>query len=99
MAQAGFAAELYLPNGGSEGFAAVAERTRAATDAMAHEGIPIRYRGAILLTDDETCFCFFDAPSAAVIREASERADVVFDRVVPATADGIPSTPTPGKDS
>lgn len=88
MTRAGFAAELYLPRGGTDDFDAVSERARAAADAMAREGVPIRYRGSVLLTEDETCFCFFDAASAAVVREASERADVEFDRVLPAKADG-----------
>jgi hypothetical protein len=90
MTQAGFAAEVYLPREGPDGFPAVALRSRAAAREMALEGIPISYRGAVLLAEDEMCFFLFDAPSAEVVREASRRAGVPFDRVVAADADAAP---------
>lgn len=98
MARASFAAELYLPGNGPEPFSSVADRARAAADEMASEGLDIRYRGAVLLTEDETCFCFFDAPSEDEIREASRRASVSFDRVVLAAADDVPANPIERKD-
>lgn len=90
MPRASFAAELYLPSAGPDRFPAIADRARAAADEMASEGYGIRYRGAVLLTEDETCFCFFEAQSEDEIREASRRAEVTFDRIVPAAAYGVP---------
>jgi hypothetical protein len=95
MPRASFAAELYLPSAGPDCFPAIADRARAAADEMASEGYEIHYRGAVLLTEDETCFCFFEARSEDEIREASRRAAVPFDRIVP--ADGVPPVLSPAR--
>ena len=45
-------------------------------------GEAIRYIGSLALLDDEICFHIFEAPSAAALVEAIERAELEHDRVV-----------------
>lgn len=73
--------ELYLPGGASD-CAGVATRARTAAEAMASEGIPIRFVRSILVPDDEICFCLYEAPSAQAVTEAATRAALVFERIV-----------------
>lgn len=82
MAVTGFVVELYLPKHGHEGLAELAGRARAAADELTREGAPVRYRGAVLLPDEDTCFCLYEAASAAVVVEASRRASIRVDRIV-----------------
>jgi hypothetical protein len=87
METTGYVAELYLPRPGGRRLAELSRRARAAVEEMAQEGTPIRFRGAVLLSDDETCFCLYEAASADAVREASRRAAMSVDRVVPAVTE------------
>ena len=75
--------ELYLPDAASDG-AGVATRAQAAAEAMASEGIGVRFLRSILVPEDEICFCLYEAPSAHVVTEAATRAALQFERVVEA---------------
>jgi len=75
--------ELYLPGAASDG-AGVATRAQAAAEAMASEGIAVRFLRSILVPEDEICFCLYEAPSAHVVTEAATRAALLFDRVLEA---------------
>jgi hypothetical protein len=44
----------------------------------------VRYLGSTIVLEDEACFCQFDASSVAAVTEANRRADLPFDRIVPA---------------
>lgn len=93
MDTTGYVAELYLPRPGGRRLAELSRRARSAVEEMAREGTPIRFRGAVLLPDDETCFCLYEASSAEVVVEASRRAEIAVDRVVRAeTESGIPTS-------
>lgn len=75
--------ELYLPGAVSE-CAGVVARARSAAAQMASEGIAVRFVRAILVPEDESCFCLYEAPSAQAATEAVTRAALPFERVVPA---------------
>ncbi len=55
----------------------VRERTRSL------EGVS--YRGSMLVPEDEVVFCFFEGASADAVRNAAERANVPFARIVEST--------------
>jgi hypothetical protein len=77
--------ELYLSRAGSDGADGAAERARSAAEAMAREGLPVRWLRTIFVPEDETCFYLFEAGSAEVVRAAGERAEIAFDRVLEAS--------------
>lgn len=92
MHTTGYVAELYLPRRGDRALAELTRRARAAVDEMAREGTLISFRGAVLLPDDETCFCLYEASSAEEVVEVSRRADIPVDRVTRAeTESGAPA--------
>jgi hypothetical protein len=78
----GYAVELYAPSQSAVGDDVL--RVRATTEAMAREGTPVRYLRSLLLCDDETCFLYFEAPSAEAVGEASRRARLRYVRIVEA---------------
>ena len=48
------------------------------------EGSVVRYLGSAIVLRDEACFCQFEGSSVADVAEANRRADLSFDRIVPA---------------
>jgi hypothetical protein len=56
--------------------------------------VHVRYLGSILMAEDEVVLCQFEGTSAAV-REAAERAQIPFERIVEAFR---PSTRTADRD-
>lgn len=50
---------------------------------------PVRYRGSMLVPEDEVVFCFFDGPSATAVEAAARDAGIPFARIVEST--GLPS--------
>jgi hypothetical protein len=48
----------------------------------------VRYRGSMLMPDDEVGFCFFDGPSATAVEAAARDAEIPFARIVEST--GLP---------
>ena len=55
----------------------------AAGQASQH-GAPVRFLGAILVADEETCFWLYQAPSAGAVRAAMTRALLRPERIAPA---------------
>lgn len=76
--------EHYLPGATPEGFRATAVRLRSVAATMTSDGLPIRYRQAILVPSDEAAFCMFEAASMDVIAQLYSRAGIAFDRIVDA---------------
>jgi hypothetical protein len=68
---------------------------RAAMIATAGQGCAtkVRYRGSMLMHEDEVVLCFFDGPSAAAVEAAARRAGIPFARIVEST--GVPSHGAP----
>jgi len=83
-----YLAELYLPKGAASEVASATARARAAAaEAEAEEeGMPIRCLRSIFVPEDETWFLLYDAPTAAAVRRAVERAHLTCARVVEAVA-------------
>jgi hypothetical protein len=79
-----FLVEVYLPRSRAHEARATGRRARAAAEALAHEGVPIRYIRTTYLPDDETCFHAFKAASTDAVEEASRRAELGRVRIVPA---------------
>jgi hypothetical protein len=48
------------------------------------EGSVVRYLGSAIVLEDDACFCQFEGSSVADVAEANRRADLSFDRIVPA---------------
>ena len=53
-------------------------------EELREEGLAVRYLGSTIVLQDEACFCQFEASSVTVVTEANRRADLPFDRIVPA---------------
>jgi hypothetical protein len=47
-------------------------------------GVSVRFAGAIVVPDDETCLCLYQAPSAAAVCEAMTRARLQPERITQA---------------
>ena len=77
--------ERILPNFTVEQFKAAAARAKVTTAEMSEEGTPIRYMRSFFIPGEEKCFCLFEGPSAELVRQANDRAQLPYERVV----DGI----------
>jgi hypothetical protein len=79
-----FLAETYAPRGapGTPGPSA-ADVARAA-DQASRPGIAVRFLGAVVVPEEETCFCLYQAPSAAAVRAAMTGARLRPERITPA---------------
>ena len=75
--------ELYLPNArmSCDGILA---RARRGAEQLTTEGISVRFLRSILVPQDETCFCLYEAASPAAVGEAGKRAGLEFERIVEA---------------
>jgi hypothetical protein len=68
--------ERYLHAACPAALAALADTTRAAVDAVRAKGGKIAYLGSVLIPEDETCFCMFEADSLASVASVNARLDV-----------------------
>jgi hypothetical protein len=85
-----FLVECFVPGVQRRDVEAAAMRARAATRDLQADGRVIEYVSAILLPSDEVVLHLFRADSREVVRVASERAQVVFERMTDAVVvDGI----------
>ena len=76
--------ERYLPGITSEELAAARARLRLATADLAAAGERVRYLGSTFVPQEESCFCQFDAASAAVVDRLCRRARVPYARIAEA---------------
>jgi hypothetical protein len=87
--------ERYLPGFTPEQLAAAAGAAKRVTAEMTQQGTPIRYLRSTFLPGEEKCFCLFDGPSADMVKQANERAQLPFERVVEAlhvASEDLPSS-------
>lgn len=68
--------ERYLHAASAAVLAALADATRAAVDDVRAEGGKITYLGSVLIQQDETCFCMFEADSMTSVASVNARIDV-----------------------
>jgi hypothetical protein len=74
--------ESYHPQGRSGELPEAAARARRAAQGLWAEGKRVRYLRSALLPGDELCLHLFEADSATLVSEASERAGISPERVV-----------------
>jgi hypothetical protein len=79
---AGYLVERYLAGLTAADVHAAIRRTRAVAEAMAAEGIPIRYLTSAFIPEEEACFCQFDAPSRDAVAAANDRAAFPYARIL-----------------
>lgn len=78
--------ERYVPGVPGPEIERALVRLGPVTEKMRSEGTVVRWRGSMVVPQDDACFCHFDAPSEAEVAEANRRARIAFDRIVPAVA-------------
>ena len=91
---ASFVAECFWPGVLAADLDALDRRARKGVADLARGGLHVRYLGSILMAEDEVVLCQFEGTAAAV-REAAERAQIPFERIVEAFR---PSTRTADRD-
>lgn len=83
-----FLAESYLARSRVHELAATSERARAALDALARNGIAVRYLHSTFVPEDELCLHVLEAPSLTIAKDALRRAEITFERLVEAVEGG-----------
>jgi hypothetical protein len=87
--------ELYASRRDESAVAEAAARACAAAEALAREGKHVHYLRSIFVPEDEVCFNLYEAQDAEVTGEASLRAEIPYERIMPAvTFDRGESDPT-----
>jgi hypothetical protein len=77
--------ERYWPGVTSELLLKALNRGRRVMEQMSLEGTPLRDVTSILISREEVVFSVYEGPSAAVVRQFNERADIPVSRIVEAT--------------
>ena len=77
-----YVAERYLPGGTWEQVLDAARRVKRSAAELAAAGTPVRYLRSTFLPTDETCCCLFQAPSEDAVKQANDRAQLPYDRIV-----------------
>ena len=77
-----FLVERYWPGVSTAEVERVAQRNSAVAAELRRRGVDIRYERSILVPEDETVICLFEAESPEAVAEAGRRADIPCDRVV-----------------
>jgi hypothetical protein len=85
-----FVVEMYLPRGRAGERSQLDRRAREAATSLSAEGVPVRHVRSVFVPEDEMCLCFFEAPAAAVVAEASRRAGLSYERIVETQESGLP---------
>lgn len=83
-----YLAELYVSRHASAAVATDLERARLAAEELTTEGTRVRCVRSILVPEDETCLCLYEADSVDAVRAASVRAGLAFERISAAVACG-----------
>ena len=76
--------ERYLPGIQPEQLAAAAGSAKSTTEAMTQDGTPVRYLRSTFIPGEEKCYCLFEGPSADVVKQANDRAQLPYERIVEA---------------
>jgi hypothetical protein len=78
--------ELYVPRRAQATIADAADRARVASEQLTNEGKDVRYLRTIFIPQDEICFHLYEAHTADLVDEASLRAQIPYERIVPAVS-------------
>jgi len=76
--------ERHLPGITDEQLTAAATQAKRTTAEMRDEGVPVRYHRSTFVPAEEKCFCLFEGASQDDVRQANERAELPFERIVEA---------------
>jgi Protein of unknown function (DUF4242) len=79
-----YVVERYLPGLSRADLLPRLSRLEPVIEELLGEGSLVRYLGSTIVLEDEACFCQFEASSVAAVTDANRRADLPFDRIVPA---------------
>lgn len=93
-----FLAETYAPRSAPGVAAPRASEIALAAEQASRPGTPVRFLGAILVPEEETCFWLYQAPSAGAVRAAMTAAGLQPERITPAVSIRPPD-PAPSTDS
>jgi hypothetical protein len=78
----GFVAECFVPGLTRAAVELLDARAREVVARLAADGEVLRYHGCVLFPADETVLFQFEAGSEGVVRRASQRARIPFERIV-----------------
>jgi hypothetical protein len=84
-----YVVEQYAAHLSEADFAELTASLRRATAALASGGAEVVYVGGLFVPEDDACFHVFRGTSARVVRDASTKAGLAFQRVLEAVADGL----------
>ena len=76
--------ERDLPGVTMEELAAAQKRAIQMGKELTAEGRQVRYIRSTFVPGEARCMCLFEAPNPQNVREANERAEIPFSRIVPA---------------
>jgi hypothetical protein len=79
-----FVVERYLPGLSRADLLPRLSRLEPVIEELRGDGSLVRYLGSAIVLEDEACFCQFEGSSVTAVAEANRRADLPFDRIVPA---------------
>jgi hypothetical protein len=79
-----YIAERYLPGITQEQLLDAARRAKLATAEMTTAGTPVTYLRSTFLPGDQTCYCLFEGPSEQAVRDANNKAEIPYERIIPA---------------
>jgi hypothetical protein len=91
-----FIAECFWVGVKSDDLSALDRRVEACAAWMTSEGERVRYLGSMLMPEDEVVLCFFEG-SAATVRQAAERANVPFERILESDGTAWPGVKPPSQ--
>jgi hypothetical protein len=89
-----YVVECFWPGVDAEAVRRLDARAATSADELTRGGTPVRYLGSLLMREDEVVLCLFEGAEPAV-REAAERAEVPFERILEAARSPWPITQTP----
>ncbi len=79
-----FMVERDLPNIEMEQLADAQRRAILSGKELTAQGREVRYIRSTFVPGESKCMCLFEAPNQENVREANERADIPFTRIVEA---------------
>jgi len=79
-----YVVERSLPGITPEQLGAAAGAAKETTARMTEEGTPVRYLRTTFVLGEDKCYCLFEGPSADIVQQANDRANIPYDRVVEA---------------
>lgn len=94
-----FIAECFWVGVKEDDLSALDRRVQSCVAGMTQDGESVRYLGSMLMPEDEVVLCFFEG-SAATVRQAAERAEVPFERILESGGTAWPGIepPPPGSE-